>query len=672
MTQNLQYALGMSGIEGVFRLSCENVLKTLKTGRETLLTLLEAFGNFIYSSNRQQNSLNKNRQLIFLVYDPLLDWTGNDTGIIASFYGGGQTSVKASTSLVSNSDTTDSSQFKSKQDRRFIERKMTLRLYEIRLIENANLLKSNEQGLMQLVNNFETSLTFLCDLKQKREYKENLIRLHELAKIHLDESLTLHNDNNKTKVNQHAVYTLHDRYAKYSVYTQHRDTVFKSIKSLCDNLKKLVEKYSGSIDYVKSLVNFDQSKDPLTQLVQSVALFSNENNTIMQLLTDKSGRLDQAPYLVTVDFFQSISQLNLTNQCENLYKELDQIKTVQKNLLVSLYNLIRTKSTLFNWLPADYFSRSSLTKCIQWMDMIREAFEENNLKNNSKIIQSVQKVYQQYKSDFNPLFRLKSQKSLPREPSLPHLVSESKYIAFKYEQDETIKKIELISLRKSSIEAQNEYLMSESLSLEQSLLLKHDECELEMFNFIDKELSSVQSAYDLVDLQIFDAFGFVSLQFLNENLQKWMLMENASLEAKEQLISLTSIEGDWFLEEMYSLIANCNHLTRLIQKLFAKFNLIKDLDCYSGMPFSKFLESCDTLTSLLTNLKKLLFSFQINLSEKLIKMAFSNSNELQYIIEQFKQINTDQFFEYISRENFSIENFANVSYIKIQDFSMLF
>lgn len=38
-------------IQGTFRLACEHVLKTLKKGRETLLTLLEAF-----------------------VYDPLVDW----------------------------------------------------------------------------------------------------------------------------------------------------------------------------------------------------------------------------------------------------------------------------------------------------------------------------------------------------------------------------------------------------------------------------------------------------------------------------------------------------------------------------------------------------------------------------------------------------------------------
>lgn len=51
MTQNLQHALGISGIEGVFRLSCENVMRILKNGRETLLTLLEAFGKQILTAN---------------------------------------------------------------------------------------------------------------------------------------------------------------------------------------------------------------------------------------------------------------------------------------------------------------------------------------------------------------------------------------------------------------------------------------------------------------------------------------------------------------------------------------------------------------------------------------------------------------------------------------------
>lgn len=54
MTQNLQHALGVTGVDGVFRKTCEMVLRELRNSRETLLTLLEAF-----------------------IYDPLVDWTPN-------------------------------------------------------------------------------------------------------------------------------------------------------------------------------------------------------------------------------------------------------------------------------------------------------------------------------------------------------------------------------------------------------------------------------------------------------------------------------------------------------------------------------------------------------------------------------------------------------------------
>lgn len=53
-------------LKGTFRLAAEHVLKTMRKGREPLLTLLEAF-----------------------VYDPLVDWTtGMDAGYTGAFYGG--------------------------------------------------------------------------------------------------------------------------------------------------------------------------------------------------------------------------------------------------------------------------------------------------------------------------------------------------------------------------------------------------------------------------------------------------------------------------------------------------------------------------------------------------------------------------------------------------------
>ena len=52
LTQNMERALGVTGVEGVFRVACEHTLRVLRKNREIMLTLLEAF-----------------------VYDPLVDWT---------------------------------------------------------------------------------------------------------------------------------------------------------------------------------------------------------------------------------------------------------------------------------------------------------------------------------------------------------------------------------------------------------------------------------------------------------------------------------------------------------------------------------------------------------------------------------------------------------------------
>ena len=49
----MEGALGLAGLNGAFMNAAEKTLNTLRNGKETLLTLLEAF-----------------------VYDPLVDWTG--------------------------------------------------------------------------------------------------------------------------------------------------------------------------------------------------------------------------------------------------------------------------------------------------------------------------------------------------------------------------------------------------------------------------------------------------------------------------------------------------------------------------------------------------------------------------------------------------------------------
>uniref|UniRef100_A0A671RI04 Serine/threonine-protein kinase SMG1 n=1 Tax=Sinocyclocheilus anshuiensis TaxID=1608454 RepID=A0A671RI04_9TELE len=95
MTHNIETALGVTGVEGIFRLSCEQVIQIMRCGRETLLTLLEAF-----------------------VYDPLVDWTaGGEVGFAGAVYGGG------------------GQQAENKQSKREMERDITRSLFSSRVAE---------------------------------------------------------------------------------------------------------------------------------------------------------------------------------------------------------------------------------------------------------------------------------------------------------------------------------------------------------------------------------------------------------------------------------------------------------------------------------------------------------------------------------------------------------
>lgn len=55
LTQTIQAALGLTGVEGVFRANCEAVLKALQNNKDLILMLLEVF-----------------------VWDPLVEWMRGD------------------------------------------------------------------------------------------------------------------------------------------------------------------------------------------------------------------------------------------------------------------------------------------------------------------------------------------------------------------------------------------------------------------------------------------------------------------------------------------------------------------------------------------------------------------------------------------------------------------
>lgn len=584
MTQNLENALGLTRIEGAFRLSCEQVMKILRARRETLLTLLEAF-----------------------VYDPLLDWTGHDTGIIASFYGGGNAKQKSD-----DPNASISLQKSSKETRKNQEKKMTFRLYEIRLLENRNLAKGNQEALNEILERLLVKINFLCDLNEKKDLKENLIRLHEQAKIYLDESLTLHSENSKTRGAQHAVYSLHDRYTEYLVYTQNLDRINKTIDLSIEKFESMSKGHSEAIRILKQSLNLN-SEEKFRNLIYEEKI---------------SGEMERS-FECVKEFLNSIGQSAQIGQCEMVYEEISKLEIEFSRLFKQSFELVSKESNLFSYLPEEIKLKSKHVKLLDWLKELRVS----NLS-----AQVLNEVYNKYKNVYNQKFL--------EEIDLNLLDEKLNCLKNQVTQTELI--VSNLNLRKSSLE-----------SLE-SLKLNHDSLlEFSLFGFMGEQLNL---EFD-VSSQLFESFNFVLLNFLNDNLQKWISMENAAYNAKDQLVSLTSRDGDWYFEEMLSLLLNCNHLTQLIKQTYSRFNRQEEIY------FGKSLDMFDSLGFLFEDFKSLLFNFENNLFEKLLKESFSNLNQLDFVLGEFKQMNLEEIFE--NYQDYSFVIFLRIIFISIRGINIL-
>lgn len=185
MTQNIETALGVTGIEGIFRLSCEHVLRTMRKGRETLLTLLEAF-----------------------VYDPLVDWTtGNEGGYTGAFYGGEMVSVGGAG--------------EAGKSKREMEREITLSMFAIRCAEMSFAWNKNKEETLQAVPELQKSVEMWVTALDHLEHgQQALDTLHELQTMLMDAASNP----------SHALFSLSDRYSDYSVLQETREEVVKVVE----------------------------------------------------------------------------------------------------------------------------------------------------------------------------------------------------------------------------------------------------------------------------------------------------------------------------------------------------------------------------------------------------------------------------------------------------------
>ncbi|XP_039860968.1 serine/threonine-protein kinase SMG1 isoform X2 [Simochromis diagramma] len=203
MTHNIEMALGVTGVEGIFRLSCEQVVQIMRRGRETLLTLLEAF-----------------------VYDPLVDWTaGGEVGFAGAVYGGG------------------GQQADSKKSKRDMERDITRSLFSSRVAEIK-------------VNWFKNRDEMLAVLPQVEEAVEEYLVLQELlcqgekrqAKLQ-EESTFLEGAENHP---DHDIFTLEQRYSEHTQLQSRQRTVQEAIQGKLTELDQWISQYQAAFSSLEA------------------------------------------------------------------------------------------------------------------------------------------------------------------------------------------------------------------------------------------------------------------------------------------------------------------------------------------------------------------------------------------------------------------------------------
>ncbi|CAL4069482.1 unnamed protein product, partial [Meganyctiphanes norvegica] len=183
MTHNIEAALGVTGTEGVFRNACEQVLRTMRRGRETLLTLLEAF-----------------------IYDPLVDWTpDSEAGYAGAVYGGDQ-------ALVSG----------ARQSRQQLEKGLTLSMFSVRIAEMKSEWLVNKEKVLLSLPEVEESLGAWLQWHQALAQAEAKLQdgHHLMAMLKEAEANQ-----------QHSLYGLYPRYKDYALVKKSMDSAKELITS---------------------------------------------------------------------------------------------------------------------------------------------------------------------------------------------------------------------------------------------------------------------------------------------------------------------------------------------------------------------------------------------------------------------------------------------------------
>ncbi|XP_046606357.1 serine/threonine-protein kinase SMG1 isoform X1 [Neodiprion virginianus] len=202
MTPNIKTALGVTGVEGIFRLACEHTLRVMRRGRETLLTLLEAF-----------------------VYDPLVDWRAGAETSIASY---GACQARARCTGIG---------------RKQLEKEMTTAMFTVRAAEMRAEWTANRDELVAVFPLLRRHLTHWIETTAASRECQDLLqdRHQELALVKEAQAMG----------RTHALYSVVKRYAAFKRARDARDRAKSGLVEKIEECGKHINMHNIALSAVR-------------------------------------------------------------------------------------------------------------------------------------------------------------------------------------------------------------------------------------------------------------------------------------------------------------------------------------------------------------------------------------------------------------------------------------
>ncbi|RDD40629.1 Serine/threonine-protein kinase SMG1 [Trichoplax sp. H2] len=383
LTNNIATALGITQIEGTFRSSCEHVLKIMRQGRESLLTLLEAF-----------------------VYDPLVDWTsGSVGGIAGAFYGGGAT--------------TDD--HKGKKE---MEREVTAKLFSSTVAEKKATWLDVGESTFESINLLNQRLDSLWNIWLNA--KEFFLRKERLKKLQnfLIAALNIPN---------HPLRSAYER-----IFTATSMVVENTFDTAGDEGEGIQE-YQEAINRRDSVTNeirneLENSLAMQTSFETSIDIIINHKERLNDYV--KLGELGSPPFNVVTHFLQDISKAELISQCQEKEDELISLFQQRRNYIKTSVDVLKSYGSIISLMPLSGTTYTINCVCISWLkdilecsniagfsdivtgakESIQELDEDDIYANENKVV-VLKAIHRGLRSTFNE-FNLKVRKSMELQKEL--------------------------------------------------------------------------------------------------------------------------------------------------------------------------------------------------------------------------------------------------------------